>query len=367
MARNMIDYSTRLLKLISNGVAVPNIEKMRIFVDPINLDAEKETFKNLEILNFNYIVHDVKVVSFNANDKKYILLTNCKGHLERSMSIISDLSDRFIHEASLTTGMLMALVIDSGLKPNPLLSEDVVVENLLSQHDSDDYKGHELDDLLYGVESLSVFEIGKNSAFYDNSHLEIGYYIYSSFDWLIHLPLKELIERARGIFISTSKIPKDNLFLFLTSIHWKHAYLELYRCIEGLYSIPRAIALKEKLNLDIKASEIAMHCSKELGWRRKEEESLYQLFNLMSLDSIKGTGIDKVSFMRDLLSEAEKEHSHAKVCETLAKRIYKIRNQLVHQGVSDSINVLDEDWPILMTFLMNMMLVSFESYDLEID
>ncbi|UYK20465.1 hypothetical protein N4220_09015 [Yersinia enterocolitica] len=174
----MIDYSTRLLKLISNGVAVPNIEKMRIFVDPINLDAEKETFKNLEILNFNYIVHDVKVVSFNANDKKYILLTNCKGHLERSMSIISDLSDRFIHEASLTTGMLMALVIDSGLKPNPLLSEDVVVENLLSQHDSDDYKGHELDDLLYGVESLSVFEIGKNSAFYDNSHLEIGYYIF---------------------------------------------------------------------------------------------------------------------------------------------------------------------------------------------
>ncbi|WP_213063948.1 hypothetical protein, partial [Escherichia coli] len=104
------------------------------------------------------------------------------------------------------------------------------------------------------------------------------YYILTSCETFVTLPLsKATVDKLKNLFVCNEKIPQDNIFLSLTSSHLKHCYLELYRCIEWLYVIPRSRRLKGVIQFPRPAYELALHCIDELSWRRKEEDSLAKI------------------------------------------------------------------------------------------
>ncbi|MEX3939953.1 hypothetical protein AB4Y44_10455 [Paraburkholderia sp. BR10937] len=137
--------------------------------------------------------------------------------------------------------------------------------------------------------------------------------------------------------------PIDNARTAVVASHFKHCYIELYRCLEWLYALPRAIAVKRELGLATKATALARTFRSELGWRRKELDSLTLLlrdarvhsYPLVELNRCMGAALPPKPVRQqddtdDIFAKRKSDWS-LKICENVADRLYKVRNQFVHQ------------------------------------
>ncbi|MBM7291203.1 hypothetical protein JTY81_20145, partial [Citrobacter freundii] len=89
-----------------------------------------------------------------------------------------------------------------------------------------------------------------------------------------------------------------------------------------LYVIPRVRKLKQVINYSEPAYTLATHCTNELSWRRKEEDSLARLIeDIIIHDELIKLKMMYSEFFRDI------------ECNSLAfaKHLYSFRNQFVHQ------------------------------------
>lgn len=364
MARRMIEYAEFLINSLAQGVATQNIDlgKVRLATCPEpEFTQLKSDFQNLTIIDNGFLLHDLKLCYFTMAEKKYAAFINIEHYIHDGITL--DLMGLGVNKVDLNMAIFLCLFKDINIKVT--MSAEEIEQNILSQQESPDYNGLELGDLLSAVESISLFEIESNSAFFDKSYPVLGYYLYSMIEELIHLPIHSHLPFVRNVILTSSKVPKENIFFFMTSNHWKHAFLELYRCIEGIYSIPRALELKKVLGLTDSASKIAKHCNSELGWRRREEDSLIRLMKNLSTPELTNSGIDRVTFLQGVQNFSVEE-KHASTCELVASKLYRLRNQLVHQGVEDAVTVVEEDWPIIIGFVLMMIEVIFIAYDDEI-
>ena len=97
--------------------------------------------------------------------------------------------------------------------------------------------------------------------------------------------------------------------------------MALYRSLEALYSFRAASRLALKLNLVTDWNELAATLEDELGWWPREEASLVALFQTA----------DKADLERVLNSfDPGIVGPDTNVPSTAAKRVYKLRNSLVH-------------------------------------
>jgi hypothetical protein len=243
------------------------------------------------------------------------------------------------------------------------IREDVLPQeisnNILFQQDDALYQGHYIPELIDYFEPLTIFRLDDLSADFNRSFLSSAYYLLSSCQDVITLPLaSETIDKLRALFIKKVKIPKDNVFLSLTSSHLKHCFLELYRCIEWLYVIPRSRRLKGVIQYSRPAYELAVHCIDELSWRRKEEDSLSRIvtdvlqnyedvsFKLVGCGLFNGVNIDS---------------------EGIAKHLYSFRNQFVHQfEARKEKDVLNEHLIEVIDLIADFIIHAYDLYDVDI-
>lgn len=239
------------------------------------------------------------------------------------------------------------------------ISPQSISNDLLFQQDDPLYKGHLIPELMEYFEPITVFKLEDLSANFHHSFLSCAYFIISSCSMLITLPLaNETIEKLRSIFVRDVKIPKDNVFLSLTSSHLKHCFLELYRCIEWLYVIPRARRLKGVIEYQKPAYELAIHCIDELSWRRKEEDSLSKIISdILHI-------YEEVSF--NLVRCALFKHIDLD-SGSIAKHLYSFRNQFVHQFESHKEkNFINEDLVEAIDFIADLIIHAYDLYDMDI-
>ncbi len=245
------------------------------------------------------------------------------------------------------------------LKVKDDISSQKISNDLLFQQDDPLYGGHSIEELISYFEPVTIFRLDDLSTNLSNSFMSCTYFLMSSCNMLITLPLAdETISKLRSIFIKDIKIPKDNVFLSLTSSHLKHCFLELYRCIEWLYVIPRARRLKGAIAYQKPAFELAVHCIDELSWRRKEEDSLAKIIsdtlfeyervclNLAGCSLFKNIDLDSAS---------------------IAKHLYSFRNQFVHQfEYHKEKEYLSEDLVQAVDFIADLILHAYDLYDVDI-
>lgn len=157
-------------------------------------------------------------------------------------------------------------------------------------------------------------------------------YILSNNTLCVRLPFGEVGDGLRELFVEKSPLLFDNIFSALTSTHWEHAFLELYRSIEAVYQIPRMIRLKERLGdnfKDILTLDLAKLCYEELGWRPFEKESLKSLLNILPKDQLEQLiNLELINEPEDIGSE---EDRLKKIIDKGASKIYETRNKLVHK------------------------------------
>jgi len=234
-----------------------------------------------------------------------------------------------------------------------------ILNNILFQQDDALYQGHFIPELIDYFEPVTIFRLDDLSTNFKSSFLSSAYYLMSSRENVITLPLAdETVDKLRALFVKKVKIPKDNVFLSITSSHLKHCFLELYRCIEWLYVIPRSRRLKGVIQYSKPAYELAIHCIDELSWRRKEEDSLSRIINdvLKNYEAVSFKLIGCALFKDVIIDSAN-----------VAKHLYSFRNQFVHQfEARKEKNVIDEHFIEAIDLIADFILHAYDLYDVDI-
>ncbi|MCA1860956.1 hypothetical protein LE191_12670 [Janthinobacterium sp. HSC-3S05] len=272
-------------------------------------------------------------------------------------------------------------------RANSLISFD---ENLRDQAKEDleaqpTYEGYEdtpLSDVFPYYEKFSIFRLDATSALNGKSIFWLSYLVASGLSGTRSHFTADAYSNIDNIYNDGMwHFPVDNARTAVVASHFKHCYLELYRCVEWLYSLPRARAVKRHLGLTIKATDLARTLRDELGWRRSELDSLRLLLLDVRIDNIPNSLIsgcllcdvpEMPSLVNSALPDTDEGRGklelllvkwRADLAGMLSTRLYAIRNQFVHQ--LDRMDM--QDVPIaaqshLITLMSYLCLVLYREY-----
>jgi hypothetical protein len=220
------------------------------------------------------------------------------------------------------------------------------------------YEETSFHDLLPYYERFELYEVDEASVLRDRSIFWTSYIVAAY--WSNNRPRYLTVEALADLIILYDEarwhFPIDNARTAVVASHFKHCFIELYRCLEGLYALPRAIAVKKKLNLTEKATILARTFRAELGWRRSEADSLrlllrdaqvynYPLADLNECLVLKLSPKPDPALVADPQEKAKLAEKAAdweqELVTAVSDRIYKIRNQFVHQFEEADIQPLD--------------------------
>lgn len=350
MSRNIIQYVGKIFSQLSNGIHVPSLKKSRLL--PPSDDSKAELlneFLNVKFSPPEYLTHNVKFFTAEVNGKKLFCLTN----LTEKQIKFEALSLEGINSITPSEAVLIAAITDAEINRSSTADLPRLEQEILFQQDDPTYTGHSLDDLLPYFEQINFFTLNDNSPHLEKEAKDIAYFISSHDTSIINPNLQIFLPEFRSLLSHPGSFMKQNIFWSMTATHYKHVFLELYRCIENIYSFPHALALKNKMGLSLASFEIARHCADELGWKRKEELSLIKIITLIptpTLSPLITKNIERLEGKQYDFGDSEIEKSSKK---SIAKLIYKIRNQMVHQfEIEKEIKIPPDTWIDLIKLLI---------------
>lgn len=147
-------------------------------------------------------------------------------------------------------------------------------------------------------------------------------------------------------------IPHMLVLQGVLSFSWASLYLEIYRCIEQLFAVPRISALVKEWPSNLALYDVAELVERHLSWRPREDESLAKI--LRNCDS------GSVDIALDAFGCSPSEVEDQRVGQ-VARSIYGLRNQLVHfRPHKDVPTRNDQSWNLI---IRAMLLCVFEIYD----
>lgn len=222
--------------------------------------------------------------------------------------------------------------------------------NIVEIADEPDYTGHEIDEVIRWFEEISIYSISSDSVFekcnswYISSRLATAASAYR----VQYFP-ESLVGRFSELNIMENVSPK-NAYYAITSLHWQQSFLEIYRCLETIFCLPWVIRLKMEHNYTTDGLTLARQLRSSVGWRQREKDSVQELFTLVDEDVVQSDSLMKTKPFLDI----KKEEAHPRI---LGKRIYKVRNILVHQEDyedHDPIMISDACWPVIIDYLISI-------------
>lgn len=214
---------------------------------------------------------------------------------------------------------------------------------------SDDKEGiingkFELQEISQFYSDFGIWEIAEDYTENINQNLLLA--IFSNY----------VLSNEKGINLEFSKKTKENIkfltedspidliggniYRALTSMEWKHSFLELYQCIEYLFPIPYIKDLSKNIGSSHLFTELYTRAENDLKWRPKEEEALNKLIKAIE---------DKSSF-DDMLAlliriNGTGPNNEENNVGFVSKAIYQIRNSIAHfRNSKNKISYEDPEW-----------------------
>lgn len=232
------------------------------------------------------------------------------------LEVDDDLPDGF-EALELTPAFLALAVSEMNLPPkgSPIEIFNTIDSSYLGETG---YEGHELEDVAKLFPDVSIFKLDEKAISSRSVWRSMGVLI-SEFYGQGPIELSdEALKSLKDLYESGSDhVPFRNIVQGHLAMTWSGFFLELYRAIEQLYSVPKLTNLTDEWASPKPIYELAELLENQLGWRPKEEDALREL-----IESCDSSLLDMLT--GELCPDAEKKS------QAVAKAIYKKRNSLVH-------------------------------------
>lgn len=227
----------------------------------------------------------------------------------------------------------------------------------------DEYEGHEFNDVVQLFEEFLIYKIDKSSSLIDCSKWFIGALLATTVKSLRAESFPPLLAETLKKSLEIGNINPENIYYAATSIHQRQCFMEIYRCIEGIYYLPWINILKTNFKITENGRSIAAKLKSDMNWRHKEADSIMKIFETTSEIVINRTALSGIEAFKDIdIKNVE--------LSAIGRRFYKIRNLLVHQEDYDDpapIDFTTQCWPTLNITLANLINDLFSRYPADLD
>jgi hypothetical protein len=240
------------------------------------------------------------------------------------------------------------------------------VMNIASQHQANGYVDTPISDFFPYYEEIKIFEVMQNSMLFNKNIF-----------WFSTLVVMNHASQISPYFDSNAKghvlsvyngnfesFPIDNLRLAFTTSHFKHSYLEVYRCLESLYSIPRVFRLKNDIKYSGKSIDLTGLLIDNLDWRKNQLDSLRQLISVADVKSFDYNILSSI-FGEAIIMPIDSEKEE-KLIIRIANYIYTLRNQYAHSLDSKRNPISVSSHKDTLTFVLFLCAKLYQHYIAEV-
>lgn len=227
------------------------------------------------------------------------------------------------------------------------------------------YTGHEIGDILPLFPRLDAYSITEGHIYTGNIHRCVGLYLcYGG----IQLPLttsQNLTNKMALVFEAGGEhIPYNNILQGILSFTWSAFYLDIYRCVERLFLIPRVKKLAGDLKSGASLLDYCRFLETHLSWRPKEEEALRMLLGQCENDRLENI----LAAFKAPIPQIENADQKGKATEKAAAAVYKLRNDIVHfRPANEVVNLAPEQWNEIIEALVVAMQDLYEIYHTDLE
>lgn len=391
MSRSMKEANKYIFEVLAKFVEDKNVERP-IFTDTIRYirtnEREKEWLQKLKIQDIQIILPTFRTAYFEFEKQKYFVTIGSTTQLLTEQEIIQ--------EEELNGGIFTALI--SELKIPIKQNVDVsFIENEIFYETEQARIEYEYMQIQEFFEPIFVYKIPDNCRFIDvdtkNNKTTVdilklsGFYItYTPQIMFLEFDPETLIIFKRLFLAGAKNIPFESLIFSLVSVYWKYAFLDIYRCIERLFSISFLEDFHKNLGIEESLSLLNFSAQMEdyTGWRPKEDVAINKLVDGSPQDAIellqevknfsegKNTKVNKLPIkflfwtlldidrLIDILLLSDYRNTESK----LGQLIYKIRNSIVHfRPATEQISMDDKHWNKLIRASLLIIEYWYKKYD----
>ena len=233
-------------------------------------------------------------------------------------------------------------------------------DEILSIAEFSGYAGHSIDDIILYYSPTYIISLPTDSLLIDADPFIVAT------DLLCIVPSfpSQIIDNEFSdeihALLSFPSINVENLFLALTATRWRYAYLEIFRVLESILHVPWVIDLMKDLGNTSPLPEVYILLRKSLSWREMKGDSIERIFASMNSDSDLILEEHRIDIFYDLMSKDDFDRRN------IGRRIYKIRNQLVHpEDYSDGskLDIKENEFRLLSIYLAKILRKIYTTYD----
>ncbi len=197
--------------------------------------------------------------------------------------------------------LILSKEFEQYLKIKPQVSPEYV-EDVLDIVSDPNYEGHTVEDFSNFYDPVYVVNIASDSILADNDTMELVIELSRLVPSLLHCQDEEFIKLINRLSKSKHIVDRPMLYDSLTSFYSRHAFLDIYRCLEKLYYFPWMYSLRQKFlknysNFTLELDKLKNICEENLLWKSREDQSIVALFKLVLLNedgSLDEDNFDKI-------------------------------------------------------------------------
>jgi len=301
------------------------------------------------------LLGDSFVFMFTDGVKEYFCV-QIEGLSDRARNVLSESMQRnFCHEVLLDEAVFMFIAVNvRGI--NRIRSEymaTAAAENELDIIGDDvQYVGHEFYHVVELFKEIAVFEIDKNSLLSGSNNTFMANCLCMEISEYRSTKISASIIGVMRDLWRIKNIDQERIHMALTSSHWSHIFLEMYKFIEAAFYLPWMIALKEMINVEAGGLFLFQKC-----WNAKEIESICKLFEMIPDEIVRTKSILTVKCFKELDAEGGRS--------AFGRRVYRIRNQSVHRfdrDYNETLSIDGSEWEIIIKYVIDIVIHLYEKY-----
>ncbi len=248
-------------------------------------------------------------------------------------------------EADVTASHITVILSEGNVRPrlSPLEIRDLV--EVGDKHSEPSYVGHEVESIRRIFPPVRVFKTKEALSSPWKTYFRVCLYECSFLQAWID---EETIATLHAVCdLDADLIPYKVLCRSIFDSDPGSLFLALYRCLERLYAFSSARELSLELNSNHSWDVVASALEDKLGWWPKEEGSLEKLLHMASSNDLE-------SIFKAMNEVAPAMPDRVRVA---ARRVYKLRNSLVHYRPSHSATSHDRyEWNKICTAMAGIVL-----------
>jgi hypothetical protein len=345
-ATNQNLFSTLIEFVRANEVQIRGADEIRFIKSNV---LEKRIIKHLKIECREKIIRSIEF-AIGKLESNFFLIVVGPPIPEKNIGEIFEF-------VSMDAGWFTTIIseMDVGIAPGVSAYEVADMLNDRYRNAPSPYEGHHFSDISHFFNPVSVFLIPSTVQFQENNlHRIAGTFLCARQEFLNLDISQDLIKEYEKLFIEgPDNLPFEELLDSLTSLRWKDAFLDVYRCIERLFPYSYVQSLHIKTAAPKPLEELIGIVEDVLGWKAKEDLALDTIFS--------ACGHSEECLFRNVKKKLFGNEDGRIGIEL----VYKLRNSIVHHRLrGDRIYKRIEmtDWISLIKGLLMVMKNEYSKY-----